>query len=287
MKGASFWSGALLVLLGCQNSSQPMAGGADDHGNAIALRIQVEDSTGAAQAGVRVTVRPESWIPEEGASASGVAVSGLDGFCSFGSLPPGNYRVVADGGATMATVVVAIEESASIRMSTYATGSIRGRLDGAARGTSVAIQGTDIVSEVDDSGAFRFHRLPVGIFRIMAGSRGRLALERIPVLPRILSRLDEVAFDSGRTAAIEPTLRLEADLAPPVVDSLPGNYSGPLRLVFRPSPPSDLVEISLDGGDWIPIADAILLGTSRCLQARSRRGSETSASTGDLCYTLH
>lgn len=277
----------VLSLLGCQSGSDRIAGGADDHGNAIALRVQVEDSTGSPAAGMRVTVRPESWNPAEGSAPIAVVTSGPDGSCKFEALAPGAYRVLADDGNTMSTGTVLLESTTSIRLNAYAPGSIRGRLEGGGHGgVLMSIAGTDLVSPVGDSGTFRFDRVPAGNFRLTAGTHAELTLDRIPVLPRILSRLDPIAFDPSRPMRIEPRVRLEADLAPPTVDPLPGSYPGPLRLVFKSNSDSDGVEIAFEDKVWIPIADAIQLGSSRCLRARSRRGGETSPETRDLCYTL-
>lgn len=275
-----------LSMLGCQPGSDRIAGGADDHGNAIALRVQVEDSTGYPLAGMRVTVRPDSWVPGQELEPIEDATSGPDGFCRFVALPPGPYRIVADDGNAMSTETVTLDASTSVRMSAYAPGSIRGRLDGGRRGAPVAIAGTDIVSYVGDSGTFRFDRVPAGNFRLRAGARAELTINRVPVLPRILSRLDPVEFQPASPMQAEPRVRLEADIAPPTVDPLPGSYPGPLRLVFRPNPAKDSVEISFEIDVWIPIQDAIQLGSSRCLRARSRRGAETSPETRELCYIL-
>lgn len=275
------------ILDGCQNPSERLAGGADDHGNAVALRVRVEDSSGTPSAGMRVTVRPESWNPATDPDPVGEATSGSDGSCQFHNLPPGSYRVLADDGNTMSTETVMLESSAEVRLSAYAPGSIRGRLEGARQGGFlVSIAGTNLVASIGDSGAFRFDRVPAGSFRLIAGKRSELTLDRVPVLPRILSRLDPVPFDSSLPSRLEPRVRLEAALAPPMVDPLPGSYLGPVRIRFLPNPATDSVEIAFEDGIWIHIADAIQLGASRCLRARSRRGEETSMESSELCYIL-
>lgn len=282
----------MALFCACTMDENRIAGGADDHGNAVQALILVTDSTGAPVPNTEVVVRPASWTSGTAIDTVGNAPEGArtwtdsSGYCRIRSLRSGEYTVRAGTVNVAGAVTFDVRDSEFVAIGIYATGGIRGTLPGVAPGTLVAARGFEGVAEVDSSGGFILSCIPAGSVELVVGlDAGIAVIEQVHVYDRKVSVLQNVAGVLPGTR-IRSAIRLSNEPLPPVFLLRQGDYAGLQKIRFVAPIVGDKLEVLADGKNWIASTGQVRLGASSCVVARSIQGSTERSAASKACYSI-
>lgn len=289
MKLRTFLHLSLVALLWACGDDSAVAG-TDEHGNAVAARVLVRDSSGAPAAGVEVVVRPAEWLdgdPLDSAVFAGSrCVTAYDGSCPFAPDERSGILVVRAGDGEFAAAAAVSEKTESdIVLRLAPTGSVQGTLPDAKAGVPVRVPGLAGIAWTDDSGRFSLGSLPEGFLRVRIGASARTGLDSVPVRPR-------KATVPGRSSTIMDSIEVvrsweEFDLpSAPVFDPPAGTYSAVQEVSFLQLASSDAVETSLDGVRWEVLNGKVRVMSSLCLKARAIRDGRIVSNVSEACYIV-
>lgn len=277
------------VLASCGSDAQ--VAGTDEHGNAVAARVLVRDSSGAPAAGVAVVFRPSGWLdgePLDSASSAGSGcVTDRNGSCLFSpDSGSSDLTVRAGDGERAAAATVPSNTASDIVLRLAPTGSVQGSLQGAKAGVAVRVPGLPGIAWTDESGRFSLGSLPAGFRRVRVGN-GLVALDSVPVL-------------SGKASTFALPMPVAPVAGPVVLDSIDvrdlpntpvfsppgGTYATAQEIVFKGVDPGDAVETSLDGIRWEILNGSVRVMSSTCLKARAVHDGRILSNTSEACYVV-
>ena len=279
-----------LLLVACDQTR--VAGGVDDHENAVA-RIQVVDSLGEPVPASAVVVHASDWLPGDPADSSGESpdyvhtTTDSTGYVTVHRLRPGRYSVVAGWGNIAGRTFVDAIDTVSLVVGIYPTGGIRGKLVGAPPGTWVAVRGLEGVTVIDSVGDYVVPFVPIGTADVVAGlDRRSLEMHEVPILDRKVSRVADQVFRMESPRSIRPVIQLSTEPLPPVFLSPQGTYTSFLKVQILAPILGNSLEVSVQGGQWTAMSGMVGLGGSACLQARSIQSSNVRSDPSQACYSI-
>lgn len=297
MKSGLPWFAALpaaLILFACDGQLPRSAGGSDDHGNAVSATVLVMDSTGAPVADVEVTVRPATWKSGDPLDTSSkapdgaVGTTGPNGICRISALRPGDYTIVAGKWGQVGLSKISLRDSQGVSLGIYAPGALAGRMLGAPPDTRVVLAGIDREVFTDSSGSFSVGGLPVASYDVQGGgAAGGVLLSQVSVVPRKVSSMMDVKYDSTRFQTFSPIIELTDDILPPSMSPAGGVFPGMVNVAISPAFLGDQFEISINGGPWYPTKVGVAIGGSECIRLRTRRGGISGAVYSQACFTIN
>lgn len=278
------------LLASCGDDSS--VAGTDEHGNALAARVLVRDSSGAPATGVEVVFRPSAWLDGERLDSASFAGSRCttdsDGICP---IDPGgvdsSLTVRAGDGERAAAATVSRATRSDVVLRLASTGSVQGILKGAGAGVRVRVPGLPGTAWTDDSGRFSLGSLPEGRRRLVVGSASLLVVDSVPVRSRrVLDfQVPMPASTSHRTIVLD-TFALHVLPPTPVFSPPGGTYSSVLDIVFPGLSAGDAVETSEDGIRWEVLNGSVRLMASACIAARTVRDGRIVSNVSRACYVL-
>ena len=279
---------AALLCAGCGDDSY--VAGTDEHGNALAARVLVRDSSGAPAAGVYVVYRPAMWLdgdPLDTADGTHRCVTDARGACPLPDRASGDLAVRAGDGDRAAAAVLPAMTDSVITLALRPTGSVQGRIVDAPSGLAVRVPGLPGIAWTDDSGRFSLGSLPEGTRRVVVGNASVLVVDSVPV--RSNRAIDfQVPMPNATTGhAIVLDLFAVHELPPaPVFSPQGGTYRDILDISFPGLRAGDAVETSTDGIRWEVLNGSVRLMASTCISARTVRNGRIMSNVSSACYVL-
>lgn len=282
------------LVASCSDATDRVSG-TDEHGNAVAARVFVVDSTGEPLEGVTVSLRPASWLegdPLDSNSSEPTgwnAATNRDGSCL---LPLGlleEARTVSARKGDRAAAFQAGPRGLDNRVLVMRpTGSVQGSVVEGTPGTKVRIAGIPGVAFTDDSGRFVLGGIPAGTFRLMVGdaSSGTVA-ESLVVREGAATLLPDLPAP-GPQARTVSVAKAPTSPLPPVPEFLPagGTFSAAPVIEVRSDVDGAMLETSLDGRTWSVVTGTLRPLVSVCLWARATSPEGVVSRPVRACYTL-
>jgi len=278
---------AAVFVCGCGDDRT--VAGTDEHGNALAARVQVRDSSGAPAAGVLFEFRPTGWLDGDALDTSSSRVRCVTDARGSCDLPEGGAALTlrAGDGEYAASGVVAGRTDSVITLELRPTGSVQGRIVGAGSGLVVRVPGLAGRAWTDDSGRFSLGSLPEGFRRLVVGSASALVLDSLPVRSR--SAIDfQVAMPNitSGVAIVLDTFALLALPPTPVFSTPAGAFASAFDVSFPGLRTGEAVETSEDGVHWAVLNGSIRVTASSCIMARTVRDGRIVSNISKACYEL-
>lgn len=167
--GPLFGLACIAALWGC--GSQPSAGGSSVETEDIRALVTLSD--GSPAVGDTIRLRPANYAPSAGrilmTDSVRDVVCGPDGRAVFAGVPRGEYVLEArTATGTAATRVGRGSFGSETRLIGRDTATLTGSVAGAVARSWVALRGLERGVWTDDSGAFRFERVPSGQWQAVA-----------------------------------------------------------------------------------------------------------------------
>lgn len=282
------------LLASCSDATDRVSG-TDEHGNAVAARVFVVDSTGEPLAGAKVSLRPASWLEGEDLDSSSAEPTGWnattvsDGSCL---LPLGRLeevRTLSARHGDRAAVFQAGPRGLDNRVLVMrATGSVQGTVVAGSPGTKVRISGVPGVAFLDDSGRFVLSDLPAGMLQLVLGQgAGRTVVESltvgqgaatlVPALPAPGVRAETLSVADAPTSPLP---------RPPEFLPAGGVFASAPTIQVRTDLADAILETSLDGRTWSVVTGTLRPLVSVCLWARVTRVDGVVSQPVQACYTI-
>lgn len=286
---------ALAGLMASCSGPADRVSGTDEHGNAVAARVFVVDSTGEPLEGVKVSLRPASWLEGEPLDSSSAeptgwnAATNRDGFCL---LPLGRLeeaRTVSARQGDRAAAFQARPEGLGDRVLVMRpTGSVQGSVVAGSPGTKVRISGIPGVTFLDDSGRFVLPNLPAGVFQLVVSQgAGRTVVQSLTVGQGAATLLPPLPSPGAQSETLSvadaPTSPLPR---PPEFLPAGGVFATAPTIQVRTDLVGATLETSLDGRTWSVVSGTLRPLVSVCLWARVTRLDGVVSQPVQSCYTI-